>query len=329
MRTTRFRLPARSKVLPIWVCGLLLSGVLATAGANPIPATALFTHIQQPNPEFCDLVSTMPCEQIVQYTEATGLLEFDIFLWAVPYTGQEFDAVQFTANWPTSWSFVSASLCNGAEGSIDVQGNRAAVSAAWLPDCPTMGTDIFLVARLVLGVTGRGELTYRYDAAHEVIWGCPPSEYGETLGALVGGEAGIECDYCYVDCDFQLTCHPELTPAALNVEIPRGLSDHYTIDALVYSYEDPCTPSFSGTESWMSLAVTQMDWSLWRIILTVNTQSMDLGQYSGWVIGQDDCRGCTRVNLTVTSNQGIEEPNDEPAPPGEPKSWGTIKALYR
>jgi hypothetical protein len=306
----------------------LLAVLVGPVAANPIPDSAVFTHVQPPNPTFCDRVSTMDCEQIVQYTEAIGQLEFDIFLWPVFYTGEEVEALQFTATWPTSWGFVEGSLCNGAEGSINVQGNLAAVSASWLPECPTMGTDAFLVARIVLDVTGHGEFTYRYDLGCGVTWGC--NEYPPfPLGALVGAEAGIECDYCYTDCGFQMTCHPQLSPATLDVDVPQGLSDQYTIQATVYSYEYPCTPSFSGTESWMSLAVEQIDWDIYSLTLTVDTQGMELGEYSGWVIGQDDCRGCTRVNLTVTSSQGIAEPGDEAAPPGDATTWGQIKTLYR
>lgn len=308
-----------------WFVGLLV-GIVSTAGANPIPDSAIFTHVQSPNPAFCDQVSTLDCEAIVQYTEATGRLEFDVFLWPLFYMGEQVQDLHFTATWPASWGFVEASLCNGAEGSIDVQGNLATVSASW-PDCPTMGADAFLVARIVLDVTEHGEFAYRYDLDYGITWGC--HEYPPTwLGALEGAEAGIECGYCYTDCGFQMLCHPQLSPATLDVEIPRGLSDQYTIDAIVYSWEEPCTPSFSGTESWMSLAVEQIDWERYTVTLTVDTQGLGPGEYSGWVIGEDDCRDCTRVNLTVTHNQGIEEPEDD-RPPDPSTTWGQIKTLYR
>ena len=315
-----------------WILGMLLlplvSGLLFTVGANPLPPSAIFTHVQPPNPTFCDQAPSMTCDQIVQYTEATGQLEFDLFLWAY-FAGDRFNAVRVTATWPTSWGFVGASLCNGAHGSIDVQGNRAVVDASWLPDCPTLDTGVSLVARIVLDVTGYGEFNYNYTEPRRVTWGCPPSEHTEDLATLVEARAGVECDYCYADCGFQMLCHPQLTPATLDVEVPRGLSDQYTIQAIVYSWEDPCTPSFTGTESWMSLGVEQIDWATYLLTLTVDTQGMEMGEYSGWVIGEDDCRGCTRVNLTVTSSQGIEEPADPGPEPGVPKTWGGVKTLYR
>jgi len=65
------------------------------------------------------------------------------------------------------------------------------------------------------------------------------------------------------------------------------------------------------------------------LTLTVDTQGLALGAYSGWVTGQADCRGCARVNLTVTDNQGIEDPREDGPEPVAPKTWGGVKTLYR
>jgi len=318
---------AWSRFLPGFLVVTALAGACGSVAANPLPPSAMFTHIQVPNPAFCENAPPMTCDQIVQYTEATGLLEFDLFLWSY-FTGDRFHAVRVTATWPVSWGVVEASLCNGAHGTIQVQGNRAVVDASWLPDCPTLETGVALVGRVVLDVTGHGTFDYSYTEPRCVTWNCPPNGYTDDLAALVGGTAGVVCDYCYADCRFQTLCRPELTPAVLNIEIPRGLSDQYAIEAFTYFWDEPCSPSFLGTESWMSLAVEQVDWMRHRLTLTVDTQGIEVGEHAGWVIGQEDCRGCTRVNLTVTDSQGIEEP-DEPTPPGATTTWGEVKSLYR
>jgi hypothetical protein len=316
--------------LPVFLA-LLLVGAALPAGANPLPSNAIFTHVQTPSPSFCSQGLPFTCEQIVQHTEATGQLEFDIFLWSMMGgMGYSFDAVRVTAQWPASWGFVDADFCGGADGSLDVQGNRLVVDATWLPDCPVLGTGVYPIARIVLDVTGHGELTYLYTEPNDMTWGCPPDEYQEGLGALIGAEAGVECDYCYEACDFDMMCVPHLTPTTLTVEVPRGLTDHYTIDAVVPSYEAPCSADFFPTASWMAVEAQQMDWENYRLTLTVNAQGLELGEYSGWVIGQADCRGCCRVNLTVTDSQGI--PDEQPAdgsPSGDVTSWGAVKNLYR
>jgi hypothetical protein len=312
---------------PLAALALFLAAAALPAGANPLPATGIFTHVQAPNPSFC-APHPFTCEQIVQYTEATGQLEFDLFFWSF-MSGSVFDAVQVTAQWPASWGFVDADFCNGADGTLDVQGNQLAVNATWLPDCPVLETGVYHFARIVLDVTGHGELSYSYTQPHSVMWGCPPGEHAETLGALVGAEAGVECDYCFEQCDFDMQCIPRLTPTTLAVEVPRGLTDHYTIDAVVPSYEAPCQAEFHPSANWMTVATRQIDSENYRLTLTVNTEGLELGEYSGWVIGQADCRGCCRVNLTVTDSQGIPDGPADGTPPAAPVSWGAVKNLYR
>jgi hypothetical protein len=299
---------------------------LGPAGANPWPEYLMFTHVQPPDPTFCDRISTMRCDEIIQYTEATGQLEFDLFLWR--WLGYSFDSLAVTATWPATWGFVEASLCNGGQGSIDVQGNRAVVGASWLPDCPQVA-DAFLVARFVLDVTENGEFEMGNGPQYLIV-GCPPYERNEDLELWAPAEAGVECEYCYQDCDFDHVCRPGLSPRTLDITLPQGCSDRYTLTG--YSGADPpeymCPPSFSVTEGWMESAVEPLGEFEYRLTLTVHTQGLEPGDYSGWVTMEQDCRACTRVNLTVTDSQGIEEP-DEPVPPVDAKTWGQIKTLYR
>jgi hypothetical protein len=312
-----------------WLAALpVLSGVCFSVGANPLPGSGTFTHVQSPSPAFCEQVQTMLCEQIVQYTEATGRLEFDLFFWSFLW-GEHFDAARLSVVWPSAWGFVEAGVCGGAHGSVDVQGNRATVNASWLPDCPTFGAAAILAARIVLDVTGPGSLEYDYYQPNDFTLGCPPQEQPFVpLEALAGAQAGVECDYCYQDCDFDYLCHPRLTPSTLDIAVPQGLSDQFTIQVIAYGDWDPCAPSFSATENWMGLEVEMLSEYEYLLTLTVDTQGLALGEYSGWVKGEAECRGCTRVNLTVADSQGIEEPSEDP-PREAPKSWGGIKSLYR
>jgi hypothetical protein len=311
------------------VCAALCLALPWFAGANPLPPTAIFTHVQAPDPTFCDQSPLMHCAQIVQYTEATGVLEFDLFVWTF-FAGQQLDAVQLTAEWPAEWGFVEGSLCNGAHGTMNVQGHRAVINASWAPDCPTMETEVLLFGKILLNVTDRGEFGYSYSGPHTLTWGCPPNEWTEELAAFVGAEAGIECSHCYTDCGFDMVCLPEMTPHTLAVELPQGQIGEYGIDVTVWMWEQPCPINFIPTESWMALGVEQLDWEHYRVSLTVDTSGMEPGEYSGWVRGESDCVDCCRVVLTVLDSQGIEEePVEKEDLPGTVGSWGRVKNLYR
>jgi hypothetical protein len=303
---------------------VLLAGLAAAAGANPIPPTAIFTHVQPPDPAFCIQAPPMACEQIVQHTEATGRLEFDLFLWSY-FPGSEFHTVRLTAMWPPSWTFVEGGICAGGQGTVVAQGHRAEVSASWLPDCPRLDTGVRLIARIVLDVTDPGEFAYSYQEPHTATWGCPPDDYSEPLAALVGATAGVECAYCDENCDFELACAPHLTPTTLVVDLPAGQSGVYDIEALVPMWEHPCPVEFLVTESWMALEVEPIDPVTYRLALTVDTSGLPAGEYAGWVRAASECVDCCRVTLTVSGSQGIE---DEPGP-GPPTTWGALKTLYR
>jgi hypothetical protein len=321
---------------PKWATGLglvlgipwlLISALVLPAGANPTPSSVAWVHVQAPNPAFCQQVQTLPCDQIVSHTEATGQLEFDLFFTA-RFLGDHYDGAEFGVTWPAAWGFVEAGICGGAQGSVSVYGNRAMALASWLPQCPELDSNAVLVARIVLDVTSHGRLEYNGQPLL-VIWGCPPDENRAPLEWAEGAEAGVECAYCYDDCHFDYHCRPELTPETLDITIPQGDTDQFTIDVDAVGDPQPCVPAFSGTESWMAVGVEQINWYTFLLTLTVDTQGLGPGEYSGWVIGQSECRGCTRVNLTVIGSQGIPDEPADSAPPGVPASWGEIKNLYR
>ncbi len=291
--------------------------------ANPLPAAAVFTHVQQPDPTFCDACPITQCSQIVQYTEATGPVEFDFFVW-VPVSDVVVSA-QLTLVWPEEWTFIDGGPCNGAVGDLEVDGHQAVLTTTW-PDCLTF-EDIFLAGRVVLNVTSFGELELPYGAS-TITYGCPPNQFDWDIDALGGAQAGVVCSYCYQDCSFEMPCEPVLSPDDIALELVRGETAITQIAAQLHGWT-PCTADFVSSEPWMQLRTEEVGAGEYAVTLTVDSAGLEPGDYAGWVRGISECVGCAHVSLTVLQSQGIEDEETDGAPPEDVSTWGALKILYR
>jgi hypothetical protein len=324
---------SRSGLVALLVLPAVLWGTPQPAEANPLPEGAILTHVQPVDPDFCNQCPITACDQIVQYTEETGILEFDLFVYPPGYEPDlTISRLEGLVEWPPQWQFIDYELCEGGQGTILVNGNQAQLDIAW-PACPQMNGEVFLVARFIVDVTGYGSLGIS-ELGAAVDLHCPPDEYEMwAVGAVA--RAGVECSYCYTPCDLGWPCEPHLSPGVLELEVTEGESVRGQIHVYITGSDPdfPCGPNFVATESWAALDVEWTDWNLCEIEVTADASALDRGIYEGWVRGEGDCVGCTRVVLTVLPGaQGVWDDDreaGEPQDPGTAVSWGRLKTLYR
>lgn len=305
---------------------LLAVGLAATAGANPMPESAIYVHVQPVQADFCDTSPITECSQIEQYTYATGELEFDIFLWGPD--PQAVAACAFQVTWPATWQYLGGEICHGGLGGINVSPGSAAIAVDWWPyfDCPMLADEVLLAARLVFNVGGYGELAVTRPAT--ITWGCPPEGDPVPVDWWSSATAGVVCAYCYDKCPGQYGyCVPGLNSDELRFELPEGGADQQMIEAGVYPPSGG-SPHFAATEPWMSLSVEHPGPDYWQVTVTVDATGLDPGRHEGWVMASCGCRDCTHVTLDVLSSQGVPEGPDV-APPDSARSWGRVKSLYR
>jgi hypothetical protein len=294
--------------------------------ANPLPTSAIFVHVQPVNPDFCDDNPIVSCPEIVQYTQASGLLEFDLFFYPMMAPPPlRISGFETAVEWPSTWDLVGWEICHGGEGTVDLNGNQASIAINW-PSCPTMTEDVFLVARLIINVTSHGHLDYSLGGGSSVRIGCPPDvEEWDTW--QLSAEAGVECSFCWMPCDFGDYCNPVPDPTLLELQVRQGETAqrdvHFDIvgGGLVY----PCPVIFVTTASWLTETHIELGWDEWLVTLEIDTSGLAPGYHQAWLRGEVECVGCTRVLLEVLPPiTGVADPE----PPAS-TSWGRVKTLYR
>ncbi len=312
-----------------WACLLLPS---APATANPLPEAVLFFHVQPVDPLFCATNTITTCDQIVQYTGDTGLLEFDLFVMQLV---EPLDTVIFSLQtvlqWTPGWTLMDWEFCHDGIGTVDVAGDEALVDITWW-GCPQQINEVFLAARFVVDVTGHGHFGQLEFLPSTLVLRCPPEEF--ILQPFTApAEAGVECAYCFQPCDFSSPCNPQPDPTVIDLTLVQGQTAQRWIDVPISGgdYVWPCPVTFVCTEDWMTVEAAEVEFNHWLLTLTVDTAGLPTGPYEGWVRMEDQCVGCTRVNLQVLTSTGVPDENGH-FPTGEPpvqNTWGQMKALYR
>ncbi len=299
--------------------------------ANPLPDAMVFTHVQPYEPDFCSQTTITTCEQIVQYTTERGLMEFDIFIYPLAHAGQPVYAFESSfGDWPADWQLLSTEICSPGEGTIEVIGRMAVLDLVW-PTCPTPPPgEVMLACRFVFDAPTYGGPCFCFSGAF-LTHGCPPNTF--TVDAYASGaKSGIECAYCYTDCGFEPVCRAVLYPDEVTVEVVQGEILQEQITSSLFGGAG-CVASYDATEPWMELIVEPQGSQSDLLTVTIDTAGLDPGLYSGYVRGQSDCAGCTRVVLTVNPvSQGVSE-RDPEDPGGQgieiETSWGRLKGQYR
>lgn len=296
---------------------------LPTAQANPLPGGMVIVHIHEPDPGFCANPPVTHCEEIQQYTEMTGLLQFDLFIYSEMLPYGVVTGVESTVGWPAEWICVEAGLCASDGGSVDVVGNEAAIFAEFTTADPELF--VFPFASFLLEVTGEGLI----EALDEVMMrtGTPPNETWEWID-MVPGHAGVSCGYTYMGCDYNAPCRPSLSPGELVFELPEGASSQQMIYAEAF-YTPECVSAFDVIGDWLSLVVDEVGPHEWELTVTADATGLGAGEYTGWVRGEAQAPRCTSVTLLVTP-QTQDIPGDwGPDTDALDTTWGALKSLYR
>lgn len=294
--------------------------------ANPLPTGLIFVHVQPPVENFCEINSITMCDEIVQYTDATGILEFDLYLMVPLGMPMTYYGLQTSLAWPASWVFLGWEACHGGEGWFDPIGNGGALNITW-PSCPTTENEVFLAARFVMQVTGYGKFGGADWGEATVTFDCPPDEYSEII-FMTAAEAGVECAYCFQPCDFGSACKPVPDPAELFLSVVQGQSAESQIHVPVLGggFTMPCTPFFHTTADYMTVTYEEIGWNDYMVTLTVDTEELATGFHQAWFKAVDTCTGCTRVIVEVLPPvNGV--PGEDPGQPTL-STWGAMKALY-
>ena len=255
-------------MLPV---ALLLAG---PAMANPLPAYGTFINVQAVQADMCTNCPITQCEDIVQYTELSGVLEFDIFV-VTDFIGEPIYSLETTVSWPESWTLLDWEICSDGDGSVEPAGNQAAVSITW-EHCPLLAEQPFLAARLVVNVDGEGVMSYEGDPL--IGAGCPPNAYDEWAYPAEA-YAGVVCSYCWTDCGYESVCGTRITPDVLYFEVPEGQTAEAALDAIVFGGDEwfPCPVSFDCTEDWMTVDDEWLSYYEVDLTLTIDTTGLEIG----------------------------------------------------
>lgn len=293
-------------------CAILLLTV-APAAANPVLEGSIHTHVQ-PYDEYAPILTD--CSQLVQHITDEGWVDFDFYLYqryTPPPYGVDSCEIHFT--WPSDWFFDVGwyDYPHDGTGEIYIDGNQATVYITY-PNCPTTQGELFLLMRCSFLVEGYGQVE-PLDEVNFVDL-CP---YGGLSGFPgFGGEAGVVCEYDYVDCNLDHYCHPKAQTPLLQLQADMGepLTAELLFD-LCPQGGSTCSPFFRGSEDWMNVSAGEVSDCDYPVTLEIDTSTLAPGEYSGWVEAEDRGAGCTRVDLTVLDLTGVER-----------QSWSLIKSLY-
>ena len=169
----------RVRIAVVMLAGLALAADPALA--NPIPANGVFVHVQPLASDFCTNNPITSCEDVVQFTTETGLLEFDLFLFSA-FPDVPVYRFQTNLHWPAGWVLTGWEICGGGDGVFSPTGDGAFVDITWA-HCPPFDGDHFLIARVVLEVSGPGQ--FSGDVVTPVWFNCPPDDLWERLGTTL------------------------------------------------------------------------------------------------------------------------------------------------
>jgi hypothetical protein len=195
MSTPRFGrlLPARTLSPAVAVLLGLLPAVLLglmTAPqpclANPLPAFGAVWNVHPWQQDFCAANPITQCSQAAQYTTATGVMEFDIFVLSNmgPTTLND---VTVTVSWPSSWSYVLFDCCSAYGDWDEVPGaNQRTIHLTYSTAVTFSGP--YLVGRLKLNCPGYGNLSSSVQLN---------GEWAATSPAQAGVGDCYSTVYCY------------------------------------------------------------------------------------------------------------------------------------
>ena len=310
-------------VLVVLLAGIfLLSQQWAWANMPPPPDAAFVVHVQMPDDTACEESTITTYDQIIQQTDAFGLLQFDLFIYSPDFAGGETTVhyLQSWILWPEGWMLQGWETCHQGEGTLVADGDEHILAITW-SHCPGVSEEVFLAARFILETADGGTFGPTRNYPYNLLeTGCPPGDYERSMAHSVPARSGVECGDCYVMRGDWWPCRPDLPDDPLSLELEARQTRHAVLDVHV-DHRHVYTPvEFVVTEPWLSVVAEEISHYEYRLDVTVCSEGLDPGDYTGWIQGECDCSDCTRVNLIVTGDMPV---------PATPARWGQIKTLYR
>jgi hypothetical protein len=310
-------MPRRRGMAALVVAACAVVCVGSAALANPMPNYLAYTHIQTEVGDFCGALPVTACEDVVQVTDATGVLSFSVILrwwddirWLyVPETDAE-----FTIQWPAEWQFVDASACGSGAVSVVHDGNQATFSIEHLESAPMSGQRVGL-CRLVLDVTSEGSIS-------SPDWHAPEGTY------LIGGRIS-ECGTCVeAICGHWQPVRPVLPSPLLELAADDGgmASGQFHVNSDGYEDGAPVEYTFITSAPWIALEPVsvgnpEFPEPEYDVTVTADVEALEPGVHKAWIeVHGPCCYECQRIVFTV--------PETDP-PAVVPESWGSLKTKFR
>lgn len=296
---------------------LLIAGV-APVSANPIPPGMLFCHVHEWNPGFCEANPITECEEILQYSEATGDVEFDLYYVGMAETLTSVD-IAFTC--PSSWAFVDFENCSAGLALPQLGLHECTIQWAFDPPAVLDPYEPFLLGRLRVDVTGFGSLTctdgwYEGEPISDFLW----------MGPAM---AGVGDCFCYTRCsNLGLACGIAMGPETLEIDVEIGDTAQGLLSGPVRfdEYMERCLVDFVCDEPWVTLSVDWPQYNWADITVTVDATDLPLGYHTAVVRAESECVECSELIVHVREPSGIMD--DGPAI-SKSVSFGKIRSLYR
>ena len=289
--------------------------VTGNASANPLPDSALLIHVHSWDPGFCQDNPISNCDEVVQYAEIEGDVEFDVFL-ANPYGFiSSFANASMTVSWPQNWQFTSFESCSGGTVTMNPGDHLVGVQIDYQP--PFVPGPWACLGRFRMQVSGFGALAFSSVSLGGQFWG------------VVGpAQAGVDCTYSYLNCgNLMPPCGARVQPDLLELHVPQGgtVIGHMTAWT-GWTGAMPCPVQFMEMADWMELDV---EWDEYYyqadLTVTVNAAGLAPGIYPAVIRAVSQIVYCASVLVHVEPVSSV--PVSDPIT--RATSWGEIKRTYR
>jgi hypothetical protein len=292
--------------------------IVAPISANPLPPGVVLCHVHPWDQYFCNQNPISDCNDINQYSEAVGDVEFDLY-----YIGmaEQIESISLEIGWPSNWTFVDFENCSEGFPLWDAYPDHCNLEWYFVPPVEWVPGEPFLLGRLRLDVGGFGSLIW-------INGWCEGEPMGHDVW-LGPAMAGVGDCFCYTNCaGLGLACGMAMDPEILEIDVDIGETAEGLLSGPVRfgNFGEVCPVEFVCDEPWVMLTVEWPEVYWADITVTVDATDLPLGHHTAVVRAESECVDCSEVIVHVREPSGIGD--DEPAL-YETVSVGKIKNLYR